>query len=61
MNMNIKEMAIDQLKALKCDHYELIQRSQQTISFINAELEERLRKASEVTAPESKENKKPKK
>lgn len=39
--MNIKDLTIEQLKAIKCDHYELIQRSQQTIMAINAEIESR--------------------
>lgn len=43
INMNIKEMTIEQLKALKCDHYENIARSQQTLALINAELESRVK------------------
>lgn len=42
--MNIKEMTEEQLKALKCDHYENIQRSQQSLQFIQAELQERANK-----------------
>ena len=41
--MNIKDMTIEQLKALKCDHYENIARSQQTLAMINAELESRVK------------------
>lgn len=36
--MNIKELTIEQLKAIKCDHYENIKRSESTIHAINSEL-----------------------
>lgn len=39
--MNLSELSIDQLKALKCDHYENIAKSQQSLILINQEMERR--------------------
>ncbi len=51
--MNIKDLSIIELKAMAYDHVSLIERSQQTLMQINAELRARVDVSTEEPKPDA--------